>query len=554
MAAIAALCVAIVAASVGGPTITRGVGVPAEGDGSASRLHAGSSMLSEAKTQHWAGSAMDWARSAMGCFIDCNSMHTAGRIIKAMPLARYCTAVSSLLLVLIAGACSKTASPPPALPISVTTADPVVRGAVELAWDNASTSPQSAQARLTLALLLDANGFDDAAANAWEAMAALAPSDGRPHYFLALQAAEQNDLQRAIESMKRVHALSPKHVPALWRAGYWQLDLGKALDARSLFEQAIAADPSTAAAAIGLARADLALGNTDSAIEQLRTLRQQTGHPYVVYLLGQALRRGGLGDEAAALPIEGTPSVPSYGDAWNVQLLDAQRGLDAELGRAERLLEGNQLNEALLAVQRALMTWPDNVLLLNTLGEVHRHRNDMAKWVHTLERAGRLDPKSFQTQLNLSMALRASGDGPRAMRAAMAATTLQPDVPDGHLQVARMHLLAKRPAEAVEALELAFARGVVDPREHVQFASALLQVGRAADAIDRLNAILKKTPTLPNGWILLTSIHDRAGRQDVALQAASAGLARNPQDQSLQRIVVDLEGRMARPSTPETDS
>jgi len=435
---------------------------------------------------------------------------------------------------------------PAPLPAGLALADPVVRDAIQAAWSQAEASPSSAEARLQLALLLDANGFDKAADTAWSGMATLVPADGRPAYFKALQAAERDDLDAAIAGMKQVRALAPTHSPAAWRAGYWHLDLGATQAARELFEHALDVEPTAAAAAIGLARADLALDRTDAAIKRLRELVDLTGHPYTVYLLGQALRRAGRGEEAAALPIRGTPSVPRFPDTWYAALLDAQRGLDAELGRADRLLEDDDLENAHLAIKRALVTWPDNVHLLNRLSEVHRRSNDTAKWVHALERAVRLDPNSFQSQLNLSIALRAAGDQERSLRAAIIAARLKPDVPEGHLQVARMHLVANRPAEAVVALDAAFALGVTDPLEQVQYANTLLQVGRLEDALDRINAVLKVTPTLPVGWIVLAKAHERAGQLSIALESAREGVRHNPGDGALRQLVRELERKARR--------
>ena len=460
----------------------------------------------------------------------------------------------TLVTALLVGACSDVAPDPTPLPAGVALADPVIREAIESAWTTTQASPRSTENWLQLALLLDGNGFDAAAARVWTTMESLAPSDGRPHFFLALQAAEQGNWDIALKRMQRVRTLAPNHSPAAWRPGFWLLDLGDAQAARALFQQAFDTDATAAAAVIGMARADLALERTDAAITRLTQLAQQTGHPYTIYLLGQALRRGGRGQEAASLPITGTPAVPRFPDAWNAALLDAQRGLDGELARADRLLEEGRIDDASLAIKRALVIWPDHVHLLNRLGEVYRRNNDAAKWVRILQRAVRLDPDSFQSHLNLSMALRAKGDSEQALRAAIIAARLQPDVPEGHLQVARMHLLAKRPIEAIAAMEQAFALGVTDPQEHVQFARALVQTQRTDEAIERLDDVLKRTPTLPNGWIILAQAHAIAGRPRIALEAAKAGLRHNPGHPQLRQLSRDLSRGIQGQSNQENDT
>ncbi|MCH2136485.1 MAG: tetratricopeptide repeat protein [Phycisphaerales bacterium] len=452
----------------------------------------------------------------------------------------------------LGASCSPSPPKPAPLPEQVSQADPAVREAIEEAWTAATTSPESVQRRLELSLALDANGFDNAAAQSWQAMELLAPRDGRAAYFLAQLAADRGDLEQALVHMDRVFATQPDFAPACWRAGFWQLDLGRPDEAAALFQRAAEIDPSSAAAMVGLARADLARDRTTQAIETLGTLLQKTGHPYSAYLLAQALRRAGRLDEAAAIQLSGEPAVPQYPDPWNRLLLDAQRSLDGELGRIDRLLADGRIDDARLCVGRALTNWPNQVHLLNRLGEVHRRNNDAAAWVRTMKRAVLEDPKSFQSHLNLSMAFRQAGEHERALQSAMKAAQLRPDLPDGHLQLARMHLLEDRLDAALPALDRAFELGVTNPAERLQYAHLLLRSGRLDDAVTQAELVVRTDPRQADGWVMLALAHRDAGRVNKAIEAVQAGLNAQPDHAGLRRLARELIAGGASPRERES--
>jgi predicted Zn-dependent protease len=263
----------------------------------------------------------------------------------------------------------------------------------------------------------------------------------------------------------------------------------------------------------------------------------------VRYLLGQALRRAGRNDEATPLLLAGNPEAPQFPDPRLDQLFDAQRGLDAEYERADRLLAAGELTQAQRGIQSALQIWPQDISLLSRLGEVHRRRGDAAAWLRAAKRSVGIDENSFAAQLNLSMALRANDQPGPALKAAVDAAHLSPNVPEGHLQVARMHLVGRRTAEAIGPLDRAFALGVTSPQERLQYAAVLLDVGRFDDAITQGNAIVEAYPGTPPAWIILAQAHRSAGRLPVAFDTAFAGLQNNAGHPQLAALVEEIRAQ-----------
>ena len=470
-----------------------------------------------------------------------------GRIIAAMaPKCFFIHAPAPVAVALTAallGGCDAPAPPVNAPPASLSKSDPMVQQAIEAATDAATEAPDSAATRMQLALLLDANGFESAATQVWMNTRQLSPSDARPDYFMALQAADDDRLTDAIAAMARARALDDSHAPTHWREGYWLLDLGQPEAAKVCFQRAKELDATAAAAWVGMARADMELDNHDAAIAQLQQLVSRSGHPYTLYLLGQALRRAGRGAEAASLPVGTSAAVPRFPDIWYESILDATRGHDAEIDRIDRYLEDGRIDDAQRAAQEGLKVWADDIHLLNRLGEVHRRRNDAAGWVRTLQRAVRIDPESFQSHLNLSMARRAAGDHDRALQSAIAAVALRGDLPDGHLQVARMHLLGRRPEEAIKALDAAFALGVTDPVERLQFAATLMAVGRFEESITIARDLAQANPRSPGAWHVLASAYRGADQLRLAFDAALAGSRANDNNQQLAALAADIQAQ-----------
>ena len=88
----------------------------------------------------------------------------------------------------------------------------------------------------------------------------------------------------------------------------------------------------------------------------------------------------------------------------------------------------------------------------------------------------------------------------------------------------------------------------------MQFAAALLQAHRADEAIARLDDVLKRTPTLPNGRIVMAKAHAVAGRPQIAMEAAKAGLRHNPGHPQLRQLSSDLSRGAQGRSNQENDT
>ncbi|MDP7070021.1 MAG: tetratricopeptide repeat protein [Phycisphaerales bacterium] len=415
--------------------------------------------------------------------------------------------------------------------------------------------PGSGAARKQLGLLYLANGAPAEAAEAFRQSLMLDAEDPQTWCFHATALEQINELDAAIESIAVAQDLDPERAPLYWRPGFWLLEAGRPEEALPHFESAAAIEsragrpaPDGAAHRIGRGRCLLELDRPGEAVPILEELQTMVDHYYASYLLGQAYRRVGRGDEAAPVRASGAIDPPSYPDPWMDAVSASGRGLDARLAWIEQLLEARRLDEAARALVEARKRWPEDVNLLNRLAELHRSRGNTTAWVRTLKQAVRIDPSHASSQHNLSIALQRQGEVSQAMNHAHLAVTANPSFTPAWLQLGRLLVIANRlnqdntnsPPEAVHAalepLDRAFELGVEGPREHLMYGHLLMRAQRLDDAIRVLSRLTDQPDGDPRAWAILSDAHAAKGEHRSALQTAINGLNRFPNHPDLMRI------------------
>ena len=416
--------------------------------------------------------------------------------------------------------------------------------------------PGRADFRRTLGLLYLANGGPQEAAVAFGQATQLDPSDGQSWCFLAVAKEELGDIDAATDAMARARRVAPDHAPLYWRPGFWLLDEGQVGEALTLFDGAATLErgrarpaPDSAAHRIGRARCLLELDRPDEAIPILEDLNTLVEHFYVDYLLAQSYRRAGRGEDAAKLRTTGASEPPSFPDPWMDLRSSAQRGLEGRLTYIQELLETGRLEDAARAITNARTVWPENIVLLHRLADLHRRRGMNAAWVRVLKQAARLDPQDAPTQYNLAIALTKSGDLQGALTHGHNAVDIKPDFVEAWMQIGRVTVVLrgldgpergtdqKALAAALVPLDRAFAIGVEPAAVHVMYGHLLMRAGRLDDAIDVLTKLIDRTDAPPTAWVVLSDAQVRNQNSRAALRTAISGINRFPNDPGLQQLV-----------------
>jgi Tfp pilus assembly protein PilF len=189
---------------------------------------------------------------------------------------------------------------------------------------------------------------------------------------------------------------------------------GRYSEALQIYQQVLVSDPKSSGAQFGVAECLLGLGKAEDARPMFEALAQDKSL-HAVALQGKGLAHLALGQhEPAAKALRAaTEADPSLWRAWN------GLGLLADLK--------HEPHEAEDAYGTALAINPDSAALHNNLGYSHLLAGHADAAMTEFRKANGLDPKSETVQNNYRLALAAKGNYAEAMRGvskAMLPTTL----------------------------------------------------------------------------------------------------------------------------------
>ena len=388
----------------------------------------------------------------------------------------------TLFAPLLVGGCEKPQQtpPPPAPSMGYGTLEPGVQNAIRSAIEQVETTTATEKAPdawLQLAMTYHGNDLLQEACTCYQVANALDPDRGLAWYGHGLALADMGtDQQQAIALFDQAQARAPKYAPASWKAGYLLLELDRIEDARSRFESTLRIDDDSPAARIGLARAALDSQQPELAASILESLRLDISNTYLDLLLAKAYRQQGRIKDAAALLTDGIQDPPRFNDPWADEIANRGASYEACVSRVDRMLGDGAVRDALQAAREALKTYPDNIPLLNRISVAQSNLGQRDQALRTLKRVLRLDETSAATHLNLSMQYQAANDLVRARRHAQQCVELNPTLPDGHLQMGRVHMLNNDTQDAARSYDRAFELGLQDVNERLILANLLTRV------------------------------------------------------------------------------
>ena len=208
------------------------------------------------------------------------------------------------------------------------------------------------------------------------------------------------------------------------------------------------------------------------------------------------------------------------------------------------MLGDGAVRDALQAAREALKTYPDNIPLLNRISVAQSNLGQRDQALRTLKRVLRLDETSAATHLNLSMQYQAANDLVRARRHAQQCVELNPTLPDGHLQMGRVHMLNNDTQDAARSYDRAFELGLQDVNERLILANLLTRVGRFEDSLRQYQNVLKQQPANGQALAGVVDVFMVSGNLEQAGRAAQIAMARAPKHPTVQQVVNSLQSRI----------
>jgi tetratricopeptide (TPR) repeat protein len=193
----------------------------------------------------------------------------------------------------------------------------------------------------------------------------------------------------------------------------------------------------------------------------------------------------------------------------------------------------DQFDLAIRSYRQVVSREPDDLESWNNLGNAFRSAEDPEKAIEALRRAAELDREAAPIRLNLATALVAAGEWEAAEAELHAMTADFPDDPNPWRE---LHVLLKqcgRDQDAIDAIEAALKRAPDDKELLLGFASHLSYIHRAADAEAAYRRVLELEPGNSLAHLGLALIFDMNNRTDDLAAIVTEAEARGVGPQAL---------------------
>ncbi|MEN6347365.1 MAG: TonB-dependent receptor [Armatimonadia bacterium] len=422
--------------------------------------------------------------------------------------------------------------------------------AVYTALAQATPAVPRAQTRLGYNLLLQ--GRTAEAAGAFQAAAALAPTDALPVIGAALaqvSSLQEDSLKQAAALAARGVSMAPTESLAQIAAGLVAVRSGDAQKAEAAFERAVALSAQAYQAHAYLSGVQLAEGKKEAALASARRaveLAPASG------LANEALATAEFyaGDlsrarQASEVALQASPNSAAAhlvaSDIRNAQgdlesgLREAQLAvtLDPEFGAAwsalgMSYLAANDLAGAQKSFSHAVALSPNLVSARTGLGVTYARQGKLAAAVEEQKAAIALDASRAATHNNLGAALLSQGDLSGAAREFGAAIEAQPDWALPHANLAMLQLDLNQYPEAVREAELAVRLGDDSARLHTTLARVYLRQNRTERAWAELRRAVELDRDYALAHLELAEVYGRLGQGRNALYEQFAALTKQP--------------------------
>lgn len=344
--------------------------------------------------------------------------------------------------------------------------------------------------------------------------------------------AEIGKYEDAIEKVSEI----TNYVPAIWRSGYWNLDLGKFKESEELFQRAITRKPNCVAAIIGLARVKLANNSPQEAITLLDNIISRGGsHPYITFLLGTAHRRAGNSERATQLLSAPLSGPPRWEDQWFDEMQSHTKGYAADLGRALQKFDGGDMTGAIKSLKTLAIRYPKDPAILNNLGTVYLQLGQIEQAKETLTKSMRWSPNYAPTQLTMALVLQKTGQIDLAIAYAKKAIEYQPAMSAAHALLGRVYFQKRDFPSASKYFRQSIELGNSDPSNREMLGMVLLNVGKPTDALQQFQLVLQTSPNRTvsiSGKCIATAL---LGDSQSALQTLAEAKTQFPNDPQIER-------------------
>lgn len=380
-----------------------------------------------------------------------------------------------------------------------------------------AADPDSVAARTRLGVTRLASGNVDQAMADLESASQLDDTLVQPDVALVLVHLRRGELDKAIAAHEQLARKQPDSPMTHNLKGGILLAQRDTTGAREAFLKVLELQPDFLAAAVNLARIDLAENRVDSAKEHFeKIIAHNPGSNDAYVMLASLLDQTGASasDVQAILErgVKASPAAPSM-----------------KIALARHHLRQNQLATAITLAQEVIAAAPNDLAAVETLARAQFAAGEHQQAVSSFTHFARLQPQIPEPLILLAEAQRVAGDRSGAEQSLRRALAVRPGVAQAEQRLLALLMEANRSEEA-----LSFAREVQKQRPdaavgHVYEGDIHVASGSWSEAVAAFQRGLERSRTAD----LVIRVHAaqlRAGRPADAARTSSAWLSAQPAD------------------------
>lgn len=284
-------------------------------------------------------------------------------------------------------------------------------------------------------------GEKDRAMSELARISTLPGADAQPDLALIATLMRDRQYDKALEAIDRLEKKQPGSAMVSNLRGSALLAKGDVAGARKAFEQTIERDPKSVSAVGSLANLDLRDGKPDEAKRRFTTLleRDPKNIQGMLALAQIVLRSAPKGDTRHRDEVQSLLKKAYEADRSSVPAI---------LALASWYAGNNQVKDAIPMLQGALASRPDDIQLLDALGNAYLRADQEALGMETLEKILRARPNDATLQMRMGQMKLARGDGSAALTNFRRAAELQPKAVEPRVAIASALVRTGKTAEA----------------------------------------------------------------------------------------------------------
>lgn len=373
----------------------------------------------------------------------------------------------------------------------------------------------------------DVHDLKREAVSCYKRATALDPGEFRWPYYCAIALRELGSLE-AVEWFERSRTLRPDYPPLLVFYGQALFDTGRIDASSQVFRLAMAADPKSSHAYLGLAQTALSQGDLQASRGLLaQALQINPEHGEIHGLLAEVYRR--LNEpERAELELERArqlPEVTPVEDPLYAELVSEGVSSFWYRKRGQAYLARGRFEEAARDFRLALQAKPD-AQAHNDLGVALQYLGRFEEAIEHHRAALVLRPAYLEALNNLGAALLELGEVEEAIASVVQAKELDPGAPESYLNLGAIQARTGRLADAVAT----FREGLNVAGHDYRIANRLAWLlatapdpglRQGAEAVRLAESVCEATGyRIPEPLDVLAAAYAEAGDFDRAVEAA----------------------------------